>query len=468
MTRTLLILLGVLTVTAVGRADPIDRAMVEQADAIYDAVKSLKAKNVAVLKFDYIVGEKSSFTAGTINTLMANRLSNVLVLKYGNGNRLLVLADAGAAAAKTSAQKKQEFTWRTPEGRAEFAAIEKLPLVWDADQQLPPDGFVTGEVAVSPDYKTTTVTFFGFTKADPSNLRKLYTLAAPKSSAAAVALKTDRGMLQSFGQGFNLVAARGRGATDTDTAAAEDAAARDRSNAAPASGTEEGVRLRILVDGREAPWETNGGEARIPVSPKAGQKLTFWLKNTSTTDTFAVVLAVNGRNTNAQDNDTLYDKLPHDQRKWVLPPNYEFALDGFQTQANEKQPFVIAAEDESTAIFSQMNMHEYQGKISLIVFGKTSSQSANKPLEAAPLSADLTIGSRGIGDLKTVAPFQKKLRKAANVDSTDGKLTTTSRGIIKAGLDVLKTDQIEKLEFEYDPQPVSSLDIRYYVPRTGK
>ncbi|QEL13431.1 hypothetical protein [Limnoglobus roseus] len=514
MRKCLFGLMAVLAVASATRADHVDKLMVEQADKIFAAVKGLGAKNVAVLKFDYRHGAtgKPSFTAGSINGLMANRLEHLLVLKNDDQDPVRILADAGPAIANISKKTKSTLSWRTEAGRKEISTITGLPLAWDAKTKLNPDGFVTGEVTLSEDYATTTVKFFGFTKANPTKLVSLYTLdsKSPGSTVASARgvqansgkIKTDRATLTHAGVSFGLnMKARSKGMDADDTEAAANAAAKD--NAAPTAPAPGGppiigpaatppksgpVQLQVFFDDAEQPYEANGGEPRIQVSPKQGQKVKFKLTNTSATDTYPVILAINGINTNAIDNDSLMDKAPVDQRKWVLGPNESTMIEGFYTTKDGAyKPFEVLPEDESARRYDQMNA-TYRGKISLLVFGKRldaappvstdkpgSADAAFETIDdnATANATDLGAAPKGYHNAGSPAKARGMLEKTTHVDASKPKLAVSKgvkakfaankKGLIDSSGETRQGGEIQQVKVEYDPQPVANLDITYYT-----
>jgi hypothetical protein len=473
------------------RADQIDKNMVAQADQIAAAVGKLGVRNVAVLKFEFKAGAgDGSFTAGTVNARMATRLENLLILTNDPKKPRMILSDAGLVLAETAERTKTPITWRTQAGRKQIAQVGKLPLAWDDSTKLAPDGFVTGEVVTAPDYQTTTVRFYGFTTADPAALKELYTL---DDKAGGSGIRTDRGMLASFGQSFNLTAkSRSLGMEADDEEAAQDAAKRDQSNAPPVAAqgqqpddTQSPVRLQIFFDGKEQPWAQDKGEPRIAVTPGAKQKVHFVLTNTSATESYGVLLAVNGKNTNAISNDSLMDKAAHEQRKWVLGPKDSYKIEGFYINADGKyNPFEVLPEDESARAYDQLNPM-FRGKISLLVFGKRAEETEKK-VEVKPeaqkvrddtataTALDLGGGAWKIRNTGSLVAAQKLLKDSTHVSDANGSLAVAvvekakyaagKRGLLAASGETRTSGEIKKVAIEYDPLPMCCVHVVYYVP----
>ncbi|QEL20944.1 hypothetical protein [Limnoglobus roseus] len=494
MIRLLLLAATVTLIGTTARADQIDKRMVEHADKLFAAAKSLGAKNWTVLKFSFKVGDGAgSFNAGTVNARTANRLEHLLILKNDPDNPTMVLTNAGPAVEALGEKMKTPITWRTAEGRKLIAQIAKLPLAWDEKVALTPEGFLTGEVITSADYKTTAIKFYGFTRSDPATLKELCTFDEKGTGGS---LRTDRGMLASYGQSFNLAAkARSLNAEGDDAEAAQDAAKRDKTGKPPIATQDQQpddaqspVRLQIFFGGKEQPWQTDKGESKIAVTPRAGDKVTFRLTNTSATDSYAVILAVNGKNTNAMDNDTLLDKAPHEQRKWVLGPKEDAVIKGFYLKPNgEFNPFEVLPENASARRFGALN-EKFRGRISLLVFGKRAEAPAEPKVTVTPSvdleklkddgatakAIDLAGGAWKIRNTGSLASAQKVLSGTTNVVDQEGRLavalvakgryTAGKRGLIESSGETKKDGPIVRVPLVYDPWPMCHLDIVYYVP----
>lgn len=493
MTRFLFLALAAAVMASPARGDQIDRLMVAQADKIAAAVFGLNAKSYAVLKFEFkVAGGDGTFNAGPVNGRMATRLENLLILKNDAKKPKMVLANAGEAVAAMSEKAMTPISWKTEEGRKLIAQVGKLPLAWDDTTQLAADGFVTGEVVTAADYKTTTVKFYGFTKADPAALKELYTL-----DDKATGIRTDRSMLASYGQSFNLsVKSRSLTMEGDDDEAAEDAAARDKSNKPAVASqdqkpddTQTPIRLQIFFGDKEQPWLLEKGEPKIAVSPQAKQKVTLRVTNTSDKESYAVLLAVNGKNTNAIDNDTLMDKAAHEQRKWVLGAKETYNIEGFYFKADGSyHPFEALPEDESTTQYNQMNPM-FRGKISLLVFGKRQEAEPEKPKVDVPTPAptkvrdetatanalDLGSGAWKIRNTGSLAAAQKLLNGSTHTEDQGGRLAVAlvakdkyavgKRGLLVGSSETLTAGKINKVPFEYDPLPMCCVHVVYYVPK---
>ena len=178
MTRSLA-LIALVAVAIPARADVIDLAFVRDQAAIGKAVKSLNAERVAVLKFEVQIGDRpATFDAGLANAKLPQKLENLLVVSNDTADPLLILTGAADKADKLP----PTTTWRDEAGRKALAGLTGLPLFWDEKQKLSPDALLCGQLRVAADFSTAAVTLYAFTKANPLELKTIYT--SPTTPAA--------------------------------------------------------------------------------------------------------------------------------------------------------------------------------------------------------------------------------------------------------------------------------------------
>lgn len=494
ITRTvplgILACLGVL-ITIPARADTVDWLFLKNARNVFQATEKLGVMNIAVLNFS--VRQPNGhvdFRSGVANVDLARRLENTLILANNPDTPLLVLTGSGEAARHLPAQT----TWKTAEGRAALASLDKLPLAWDVKQTLRPEAFVTGELAFSADYRNVTMTLYGFTAKQPKTLQKLLVLSgAPGDQPQAI--PADRGLLAMAGIGYVISNIPERSRNQTDVAAQKSAAQAftnpdgflQLADASP-------VRLEFLINGRPIKLYSDplhpGVGKFVPSAfdPKRGDEITFRLTNTSDKDTYAALLAVNGRNTNSLNPDAchLIDAPPHRHRMWVLEPAQKFEIHGFYENLDGKyRKFEVLNAAESEANFNLMS-DLYRGLVTLHVFRSkppiTPPDPATPPTpeavqeEAILMDAStITMGVGGVSvqtirNAGTLEAAQKALADKTNTQiRVDGTLQVdpyktqlVSRGLIVDGQILESAGPIKRVNFNLDPAPIAYLRIRYY------
>jgi hypothetical protein len=481
------------------RADAIDRMMVLDSDAIIQAIRGLGAKNVAVLKFEAKVGPAApTFEAGTINVQMIRRIENLLVMTNDTKNpQLNLLVEAGRAAATLAHGTGPALTWKTPEGRKELFKL-KLPLAWDESQRFSPDAFVTGTVVASSDMKETRIVLRAFTRQNPAELKTIGTIAGDGGSAKGQSrgIHTDRVMLASMGQSFVLSRRlRGRSFETGDDAAADVAAQLNQSGQQPTVSPDAPVKLDILLGGQPVavdpdPISPGEGKVRLREGLAAGKELAFRVTNTGP-EPVGALLAVNGRNTAAMDNEDITSKNRADCRTWVLKPGQSYTVRGFYTdaQTGRYEPCKVLTAEESVARAASLDTH-LLGVITLDVFGKGAGLSVTHgggPADAQKIEeqaeaelTDLTAGGdarslkvRGLAELKA-----RKLALARGLRESGGKLSfdvnkqkvAAARKLRSRGLDNLIEGDASKAassgtiheESLADMEMVMSYEVRYF------
>jgi hypothetical protein len=314
-------------------------------------------------------------------------------------------------------------------------------MAWDNKQSLTPDAFVTGELRVAADLQTAKVVVYGFTRDNPADLKELYTTPDRPAAGQPAAVPTDRSLLAMVGATFSVVD-RALDRTAGDKEAIQQALAGLTQPAAFAQRMAlSPVRLDVVLNGRvvepEAdPAHPNAG--RIAADPRQGDEVQFRLTNTSKAKTYGVLLAVNGRNTNALNHDHLNARPAKDQRLWVLGPGEEAVIQGFYTDVGGAfKPFRILGDTESEAAYALMG-EQYRGLITMHVFGERSEaaappkapapakaaddRTAEKPAEVAART-EATVLSLGVGgdaleDVRTAGSPEKARERIQSLTNT--------------------------------------------------
>ena len=474
------------------RADQVDRILTANAGPIFKAVRSLDVENVAVLNFAVShPGGKDNFRSGLANVDLARRLENCLLLANDVENPLFVLTGAGQAARDLPA----DTTWKSKDGRAALAGLPRLPLAWDVSQRLNPEGFVTGELTFAEDCSTVTLTLYGFSVDKPQKLVELIVLGDGDGDDRRP-IPADRGVLAMAGIGYVATSVPEKGATELDAAARRTAAKSltDDDGFALLSG-DAPVKLEFRIGGQPVPLRpdpANPGVGRyLPqgVDPKRGDTISFGLTNTSATETYAVLLAVNGVNTNCLSDKSshLNDRPPQDHRMWLLGPLESAEIDGFYTDAEGTvKKFQVLGDTESEANFSLMS-DAYRGLITMHVFRKlppptppkTGDDPAVVPNEPPAEFVDastitLGVGGSTVDDVRTAgspAVAKAKVASATGVKFAAGgglgpdprkSNELAMRGLIVDGETTNSGAVINKVKFNIDPAPIAYLSVRYY------
>ena len=478
----------VLAVAGPGRADQIDNALAVNARTVFAAVGKLGVEQVAVLNFAVRPPEgESDFRSGLANVDLARRLENALILANDPDAPLFVLTDAGLAARKLPAGT----TWKTAEGRAALATIGELPLAWDVSQKLKPEGFVTGELAFGPDCTTATLTVYGFTAEHPDKLVRLAVVGGMIDDKPA-AIPADRGVLAMAGIGYVAASVPDAGPDGPDAAARRTAAKALRDKDGYALLADDcPVKLTFVVNGeavrlRPDPAKPGAGAfVSSAVDPKRGDEVSVRLENTSPTQTYAVLLAVNGENTNALGGGPthLNDRPAKDHRMWLIDPLGSATVHGFYTDPDGNyKKFEVLGESESEANFNVMS-DAYRGLITMHVYRKRPAVVAKTPPDTAdpnpPVefvdAATITMGVGGkmVKDVRAAGSLraaQKLLADKSGVVASAGGFRAdpvkanllVSRGLIVEGGTTAADGEITKVDFGIDPDPVAYLSVRYY------
>jgi hypothetical protein len=378
--------LGVGAVPAPARADNIDMALLKKAPQVMEFLQSQGYKNVGVLSFQLRKGKDQKLQPGAITTNLATRLENALILLDDPDKPVGILHDPSRVALA-----KDRHVSLTPAGRR--GLLEKpYPLAWGEKAQHP-DALLTGEVHLSPDNQHVTVIVKAFD----------HKMAEPRK-VVEFTTRTDRSVLGDCGQSFHLTSRQlrkrpvdleeeaGADATKEDQSkeppagadgakpAGADGAKQDQSKEPPALPEDNPVKLTILYNGQPVATEadpSSPGERRVRLrrrgapgggkvaEPTAGQKVEFTMENTSPSETFGIVLKVNGMN-------TLFEE-PQDAvncTKWVLEPGKKYTIRGYYTEESGQnlKPFKVLSDEETRQKEGELKDNNMLGLIEFHVF----------------------------------------------------------------------------------------------------
>jgi len=296
------------------RADHIDNELRLKAPSIMKQLEAEGYKNVGIFKFQVIKGNNPpTFTGGKINSSMATRLENALIMADKADAPIGITRGASAAAAA----KDNMASYLTRAGREKLFTYT-YPLAWGSDNVMV-DAFLTGTVTIAPDMKTTKITIQAFDKKNPE-LRDM----------AEFTVDTDLAILRDTNQNF-VVARRSfnawANADDPDEelnkTAVKEAVRENKLGSAGKLSVEDMkdfLDFTILFDGQPVNVTPEGFLAK----PAAGQTVTITVKAKVK---LGLLLRVNGVNTLNKQRDEKSDL--NDYSWWVLDPNVEYTLRGF-------------------------------------------------------------------------------------------------------------------------------------------
>jgi hypothetical protein len=335
---TALALAGLALPAPLARANPIDLELKQLGPMILEYCQAKGWKNVGVLKFRVQMGKGAAgWNAGQLNSIMALRLENVLILANDADHPIGITRNASAVAM----QQSPKVDYLTAAGRQQLLQ-GTYPLAW-GKQRVKVDAFLTGLVTISPDYKKTTVQIEVFDHKDPV----LRPLALGKGEMAGFTVGTDRTTVADLSRTFYLSS---RPVEVEDKAGEEEMLAqlqKEKEVAKPKDDRlpfDELLQFKVFYDDKEVKAVRVGDTFRIP-SPKKGQKVYFTLTSRAGADEqLGVVLLVNGINTFRKE--TL--KPPGQYSKWVLAkPGMTYYVRGFYPTLAKAEPFEILPEEES-------------------------------------------------------------------------------------------------------------------------
>ncbi len=433
------------------RADNLDAALLKQAPSVMQYLKDHHYQNVGVLKFRVQKGNQPlSFRVGPLNTNLAARLENALVLANDKAHPVGIIHDADKAA-----QDRRLPSYSSDAGMAKLFQ-QQFPLAW-GNQSVQADAFLTGTVHAPAGMKTVTVTIQAFANK-----------ASKLDQVATFTVEVDRPLLNDLGQGFALSSRSLKKKTRAlDLEAAEDAAGRDQAppqavtsgtvapgapvmSAAPQPPGEKLLDFQIRYDGQPQPYgpdPSNGGELLV-AEPRQGQRVSFVLRNLAP-ERIGVVVMVNGKN-------SLYEQElePAKCSMWLPEPGEEIEIKGFQVDQNTIKPFRVLSPGESEAMAYSDNL----GLIGVYVFRSM----RDKPEAVTPGGGGddgmAVTGARGLRNPPAKAGLARSL-----ADRQDQLKGVKKRGLIGSE-QTQEQYQVQYKDFP-NPEQQQALVIRYYRPK---
>lgn len=420
-----------LLLAGLSRADNIDLRLREEAPKVLEHLRAKGYHNVGILHFRVKKGTLPvSFKVGPLNSNLASRVENVLVLLNETTQPVGIIHDASQVAA---AKKLPAFTF--PKGR-ERLFEEQFPLAWGSEM-VKADAFLTGLVEVPADMKKADVTIQVFDR-QTKGIDQVVKFAVPM----------DRSILSDLSQSFVVAKRQLTRGADLELVADEDASERDKKNTTPVPPTpnlDNPLEFHVQYDGSRqevAPDPQNPGEMRV-AEPKQGQKISFILKNASA-EKIGVVFKINGKNTVFEETEE-----PSRCTKWILDPGAQYEITGFQMDDKTEIPFKVLSDEESLAAYS-----DQMGWLHLYVF--------RSGPEGAGDNGKMQISYRGLSPAEsarlpvadTLVKRQQQLRSAMN----------KSRGLMAKDEGATRANEVRRDTLP-NPQQVATLAVRYYKPK---
>jgi hypothetical protein len=434
-------LLFVAALPGLARADALDTRLYAHATKIADDLRARGYQSVGVLKFEVQRGGPTgpiSMSAGDLNSQMATRMENALILTTDKAP-----LDVVRAASEVAAKRDAKAGYHSEAARKALLA-EKYPLAW-GNKQVDVDGFVTGRVVLSPDYKTATVILRAFGK-DNLKMTEIARIEAPIGRSLLV----DAG--QPFAVSMPAIRQRllllGAAAPPPEDVVLEDARQsakkvdEDSTQKAPenkiavqspavaAAGVKEQLdkvlKVEVLYNGKVVDWKSAN---RLP-TPKENENVAIRLR---ATERLGVVLRVNGVNTADNDNEP---RQVQDYSLWVLEPDVTYTVSAFYTKDNKK--IKLTAKKRDDVDLSELGDERRIGKIDIDVFqtppkGPPAGNSSNPPARDMRQAASETDLPGLRGQLRTLSTRKvvvqpRQLIVGGEVSAADVK-TTTFNGV---------------------------------------
>ncbi|MGF1583466.1 MAG: hypothetical protein ACFCD0_29450 [Gemmataceae bacterium] len=447
---TVLWILGPTPFGVHAEAADIDKPLKPLARSIIHYCKEQGWKNVGVLNFRVKSGGKTRWQVGRLNTLMAVRLENALILQNDEIAPIGITRNAGEAAI----QQLGEVDYTVPESCNDLLNKVKYPLAW-GKEKVKVDAFLTGAVEVTEEYEVRVILEVFDAKnpklrplpvplKGPSGIRQ-YRCKDPKyAKIACIKARADVDLLADLEVPFVLRSRKvSIGVKKGFLEFPGEDVPEPKKVSTPAQQHNlfpEDLDFRVYY----GPPEHKKGkfkQVQMQRIKNENKLLTFKVPTPNTKERvhftmrtnqkkLGVVVLVNGVNTLGEE--TL--RSPANYSRWILEKDVTYTLDGFYTGDGGFQRFEVKSVKEApNKLIDQTRL----GKITLYIF-----RSGEEPSEKGTDGAYRT--RRGtFADLKSalVAPVFK------------------TRGVI-LGDDKLEQREIETTEFP-NPRCYGGVTIRY-------
>jgi hypothetical protein len=439
--------------------DNLDEVLRGKAPELLKHAKEKGYANIGVLKFLVKKGDAApTDNAGELNNSLANRLEVALVLTNPDED-LGIIQHASRTVAKENNVRASHLT---KEGRKAFFTGE-YDLAW-GPRKVNADAFITGLATIDKDLKRTTLKFQVFDK--EGNLADVLNEVVMETSPRVL---TEAGYSYLFKMEANkeafAAAKKDKGNRFPRATLVEKAvdplegvvamAVPNRVDTVPVNPFKEGpVKLTLFYNG-----VAQSIDKGIVAEPKESDRVSFVLEN-PTTDTYAVLLKVNGVNTLF--NETIND--PRTCHKWILKPGEKQVINGFQVDEKNVNSFKVLSPRESEE--NEVFYGDHAGTFRMVSFKgnvvkEDPSVETNRAREETEVArAAIGRGTLDVGDISAGSLNALKRTLRGREKAGEG-----ARGmIVSGGPQGMK--EVERLFFKPEfADPVHDMTIRYYVPK---
>jgi len=420
----------------------------KQAGPMIEQLKKKGCTNVGVLRFLVRQGKDSTLQddAGDINQSLANQTQRALIL--ANADPEFGIIEQPSAFVVKNAMA--DANHRTPEGRKAFFA-KKFELAWSRDK-VEPSAFVVGTATINSGLKTMTVLFQMF-QADG----KLEDVGQPMTVTPGPELLAQTGL------SYTMPAARRKALVSGEKLPPEvqKEIVEEMKQSAPAASETATKPFAPLAD-CPVKWTIKYNDKVVDVTgnsiptPKPKDRVTFVLSN-PTKETYAVVLLVNGESTLYQEK-----AVPVACRKWILEPDTETTIFGFQTSAKEAVPFEVVAPEDARA--DSVRYGDHAGTFRLVAFLGTTTTDGTK-IKKPETKDDIQIVALARGSAASTGDRPQTLRGLQAQLREIGKDAKNGRGFVIKG-DVAELSETQQAYFVPTSEtPVSDISLRYFKPK---
>lgn len=441
----------------------LERALLEQAPKVLQFLKETYQPrddrpplNVGVLKFAVQKGDgPASDNVGPLNLTLAHRLETALLLTLKDKDGIGLLERPSTVVAVET--KRADHQW--PSGRKALFDLRKFRLAWGADensQNLAADVFLTGTARLSPDLRTMEVTIRAFDRKDST----ADTLPVVTTFRAAVDSRTLIETGESFLVARDLVVKRKTvptSATDVEPYVESRSDILEKKSVHPGTIGDSPVTMEIFYGDEKKPVRaTADGRAEVD-EPANKTRVTFRLHNTSKTDTYGVVLMVNGINTLFEE-----ELPPEDCHKWILDPGESVVVEGFQQTLEKRKKFDVEPVDQAVRRF---RYGDYVGTFQMIVFLR---DVGPKP-ETPPEPSEDEQREQGVAQAMAIKQNDDRpeslegRQQAILTQGKTAKISVGDKGLIVSG--AAEEGNVKKVDFRFYRDPVMSSVIYYYRPK---
>lgn len=460
MKRFLAIAVIILVVPLVrAEADDLDVALSKQAPKLLEYAQKKDCKNIAVLKFLARKGDgPMTDNVGQLNLSLADRLEVALTLALPNQETGIVHRASDLVAEFIPGKGHLDEAWRR-----KCARFRKFLLAWgDPEREVQVDYFLTGVATISKDLKTTTVQFWAFGRDGKldDNVGSFTIDTTPRilGEANYSYIITPKTHPTFFDGSRGFVDKKQVKKAVVDQTISNASASKDPGVKPPITTPtiEKDAPVTVTVLYNDMPVPIKNGA--VP-EPKAGDRVRFRLENQSKTDTYGVVLKVNGENTVYRERFDDKDCL-----KWILEPGQKVTVGGYQESDESRTDFRVLSAKESEE--SVVRYGTDTGTFQVTVFrGKLLEKKDPPKVEPTKLPDDeITVAAISRGSLPVGAK-----ERTNDLKSLQAKLkardfaTAGSRGAIGEGN--VSESRIKMVTFEADPPlAIMKYTVRYYTP----